>query len=436
MSVLLATPEDSIDLFPMNQKPHQRSGSVVLIIGKVWPEPGSSAAGSRMMQLIGLLMENDFRVVFATSAGESEYNALQGISSIETAEIALNDDSFDLFIRRLNPSVVIFDRFMTEEQFGWRVAEQCPDAVRILDTEDLHSLRHARKEALIAGVDFKPEMMFDHDITKREVAAICRSDLSFIISDVEMSLLLNHFPVEPEQLLYLPFMVEPLRAEDIKTIPGYADRNGFSTIGNFLHEPNRDSVRYLKKEIWPLIRKQIPDARMFVYGAYPAQQDMEMHAPDKGFHIKGRAEGAAEVIRQSKVLLAPLRFGAGMKGKLLDAMINGTPSVTTSIGIEGMAPANMWGGFVSDTAFEFADQAVRLYRDEPEWEKAQKTGFRVLQERFKYDKYSVKFIRRLLNLISGLKSHRANLFTSSMLMHHTLASHRYLSKWIQEKQKK
>lgn len=411
------------------------SVSTMLIIGKVWPEPASSAAGSRMMQLIRLLKDAGYRIVFVTTAGESEHNALHKVSGIEVAEIGLNDSSFDEFVRNLNPVAVIFDRFMTEEQFGWRVAEQCPDTVRILDTEDLHSLRHTREWAWKSGVKFKPEFMFDHDITKREIAAICRSDLSLIISEAEMNLLLNHFPVEPEQLFYLPLLVEPIRAEAVKTLPGFSERKGFSTIGNFLHEPNRNSVRFLKEEIWPLIREQLNEAELYVYGAYPAQQDMELHSPQEGFHLIGRVEDAPEAIQATRVLLAPLRFGAGLKGKLFSAMKSGTPSVTTPIGAEGIASADEWGGFVAEQAEDFAAQAVKLYNDEQVWSAAQKRGVNILNERFPAEAFAETFTHLLHRIISDPEKHRKTLFTGSMLMHHTMASHQYMSKWIEEKQK-
>ncbi|MEX2464096.1 MAG: hypothetical protein WD513_07345, partial [Balneolaceae bacterium] len=102
-------------------------GLKVLIIGKVWPESRSSAAGSRMMQLIDLLMRHHFEVHFASAASKSQHTDDLTPLGVVCHTIRLNDSSFDRFIRKLSPAVVIFDRFMTEEQFGWRVAEQLPD---------------------------------------------------------------------------------------------------------------------------------------------------------------------------------------------------------------------------------------------------------------------------------------------------------------------
>src|SRR5690606_36968762 len=105
----------------------------ILIIGKVWPEPHSSAAGKRMKQLIGLLSEYG-DITFACANTFTGHEAKQAELGVNYRHIQLNDDSFDDFLREINPDIVVFDRFLTEEQYGWRVLETCPNAIRILNT--------------------------------------------------------------------------------------------------------------------------------------------------------------------------------------------------------------------------------------------------------------------------------------------------------------
>ena len=120
----------------------------VLIIGYVWVEPNSSAAGSRMLQLIEQFLKQNWKVTFASPAQKSETAASLNSLGVDEVSIELNNTSFDYFVKDLKPTIVLFDRFMMEEQFGWRVAENCPNAVRILDTEDLHFLRKTRHQQL------------------------------------------------------------------------------------------------------------------------------------------------------------------------------------------------------------------------------------------------------------------------------------------------
>ena len=129
-------------------------------------------------------------------------------------------------------------------------------------------------------------------------------------------------------------------------------------IGNFLHAPNWDATLQLKQIIWPEIRKTIPDAQLHVYGAYASEKVLQLHNPKEGFYVKRRAEDAKEVISKAKVLLAPLRFGAGLKGKFIDAMQCGTPSVTTQIGAEAMQGDFTWGGAIEDDVYAFAKAAT------------------------------------------------------------------------------
>ncbi|MCO4821720.1 MAG: glycosyltransferase family 4 protein [Flavobacteriaceae bacterium] len=406
----------------------------VLIIGYVWPEPKSSAAGTRMLQLIKTFKNNNYEVVFVTPCAKSD-NAFN-LSSIHVKSklVTLNDSRFDDFIIGYSPDIVIFDRFMMEEQFGWRVAEHCPDALRILDTEDLHSLRKGRHQA------FKDNALFDksylyNDIAKREIASIYRSDLSLIISEVEAQFLVRDFKVDESLLHYLPFMQEEVTSQAISRLAKFENRKHFITIGNFLHAPNYNAVLYLKSHIWPLIRTKLPEAELHIYGAYISDKITQLHNKNQGFIIKGYAENVNTVMQSSKVCLAPIQFGAGLKGKLVDAMINGTPSVTTSIGAEGMFGELTPNGFVEDTPELFAEKAIALYLNENLWKSSQKAGFDIMKKRFLKGPLVMKFLSRLGKLQLNLESHRLNNFMGSMLQYHTMKSTKFMSRWIEEKNK-
>ena len=296
-----------------------------------------------MMQLISFFVDQSSEVTFASTAKQTKFTPNLRGYGLQCESIKINDSGFNDFVRQLNPDVVVFDRFMTEEQFGWRVNEQCPGALRILDTEDLHTLRYAREMSFKHGDD-RIQTYLTSDIAKRELASIYRCDLSLIISESEMILLTDFFKVPDELLHYLPYMIDPITKEIEKEWPDFTHRQGFMTIGNFRHKPNLDAVDYLRSDIWPLIRKSLPDAVMNVYGAYLKQQVEEWHQPSQGFLIHGRADNANAVMRASRVCLAPLRFGAGLKGKLIEAMLNGTPSITTSMGAEGIHGVMKWPG--------------------------------------------------------------------------------------------
>jgi len=407
----------------------------LLIIGFVWPEPKSSAAGVRMMQLIETFQKEKYHITFASPCAKSANAFNLKDIGVDQVAVALNNSSFDVFIKELNPKVVMFDRFMMEEQFGWRVAEQCPQALRVLDTEDLHCLRKARQDAFKKGNEFENTYLFN-DVAKREIASIYRCDLSLIISEAEIEILKNHFKVDESLLLYLPFMLESISDERIKALPRFDDREHFISIGNFLHAPNYNAVLYLKETIWPLIRAQLPKAELHVYGAYASQKVTQLNNKKQGFLIKGFAADVNEVMQQARVCLAPIRFGAGLKGKLVDAMQNGTACITTTIGAEGMFGGLEPNGFIEDDSQAFVDKAIQVYKNKTLWGAKQQNGFTIVNQRFNKLGHQEKLLSVVAEGTKQLINRRLNNFIGQMLQHHTVQSTKYMSKWIEEKNKK
>jgi glycosyltransferase involved in cell wall biosynthesis len=407
----------------------------ILVIGFVWPEPNSSAAGTRMQQLLILFKHWGWKVTFATPAMESDFMIDLAAIGVEKKAIKLNCSSFDIFIQELNPTMVFFDRFLMEEQFGWRVAEFCPNALRILDTIDLHCLRLSRQKAFKEKRDFDINDLLTEEISKREIASILRCDLSIMVSEVEMDLLQNTFKIDSDLLYYLPLFADPISKEESGQWLPFEERKDFIFIGNFVHEPNWNAVQYLNETIWPLIRNEMPEVNLLVYGAYPSQKVLQLHQPKKGFHILGRAENAQEVVSKARVVLAPLRFGAGIKGKLLEALQYGTPSVTTSIGAESMNGELPWNGFITDDPADFATKAISLYNDKSIWNSAQMNGITIIEKRYLKSDFVNEFKEVICNLETNLNQHRAKNFIGSVLQHQSLQSSKYMSKWIEEKNK-
>ena len=421
--------------------------SRLLIIGYVWPEPQSSAAGSRIMQLLSCFHAQGWTITFACAATHSP-QAVDLSPWANAVDVTLNCSSFDTFIAELQPDAVIFDRFITEEQFGWRVARSCPQALRVLDTEDLHSLRWARQMLLkeqqkacsnetqrhalgpvTASADQLYSLMASSDQAQREIAAIYRCDLSLMISSFENQLLNEIFTVPKALLQITPFMPEPTSNAG----PEFAEREGFITIGNFRHPPNWDAVLWLKHHLWPQVREHLPGAQLRIYGAYQPAKATALHNPRQGFHLCGWAPDAHEVMARARVCLAPLRFGAGLKGKLLDALLCDTPSVTTSIGAEGMAGTLPWGGAVEDVAQQWVAAAVHLHTHEASWRGARDRGRAILAQEFNSGDIGNALLARVQSVRAALTEHRRDNFIGAMLNHHSHKSTQYMSQWIEAK---
>ena len=404
-------------------------------MGLNWPEPRATAAGTRMMQLIHWFLDHQFQITFASTAAFTDYSENLSAYGIVQQPVKLNHPSFDEFVFNLNPSVVVFDRFIMEEQFGWRVAEHLPEALRILDTEDLHSLRSAREIALSAKKEFSITDWLNLDITKRELASIYRSDLSLIISEFELKLLKEKVMVDDSLLLYLPFLYEELTESICQKWLPFKEREHFVFFGNGKHAPNIDAISWLNSSIWPRIRASLPESELHIYGPYMPESIRKMDNIETGFRIKGWVEDLASVMSKARLNLAPLRFGAGIKGKLLDGFRNGTPSITTSIGVEGIVNSQQLSILARDEPDSFSKLAVDVYCNEHKWNEIRKLGIDLINKHFNKANFGEKLHIKITELDHHLKHHRALNIVGSILAYQSMQSTKYLSRWIEAKNK-
>lgn len=416
--------------------------NTVLFVGYVWPEPRSSAAGRRILDLISLFQHMGARVTFACAAEPGQNPADLAALGVTSLPIKLNCSSFDEQVRQLQPDAVVFDRFLCEEQFGWRVERSWPAAARIIDTEDLHCLRAARQQKIkslpadraadLAAALPTHALNFNSDIALREIAAIWRSDLSIMISPAEIALLVEHFAVDRRLLTYLPLLSQAGPVSVNRR--SFCQREHCIMLGNFRHEPNWDALTLLRNQIWPALRQRLGgQVQCHIYGAYQPPKAQQLHSDKLGFLLKGWAENAAEVVAKARLCLAPLRFGAGQKGKLLEAMECATPSVTTSIGAEGMASAAHWPGRVADTLPDFIDSAVELYTDEIAWRDSAAKGALLLKSAFALDGFAEEFANKIKPISEDVEAHRQQFFYGLMIRQQRLRSEKFMSQWIEAK---
>lgn len=402
----------------------------LVIIGYVWPEAVSSAAGVRDEQLLQGFREAGWKVTFLSPAASNQFSALLNRRGIPTHSVAANDPAFDGLIKSLKPDAVLFDRFVTEEQFGWRVREQCPEALRIIDTQDLHFLRRAREKQISTApqkfLDLPP--LYTED-TVREIAAIYRADLSLIISGFERELLMKRFQLPESLLLEHGFAYSAPSAE----VPGFAERKHCVFLGNYRHAPNYDGALWFAKAVWPLVRKADPSLEFHLYGSYAPREISELHAPDRGIHFRGHAPDQYATLEKYRVNLAPVRFGAGLKGKIADGWWKGVPAVATAIGAEGMRVSNAFGGLEANHPGEIAKAVVDLHQNAELWETCRARGRSILEEKFSYDRNTQTLLARIEQLRGRLEEHREENFIGQMLWHHQFKSTTYFSRWIELK---
>ncbi len=309
--------------------------------------------------------------------------------------------------------LVIFDRFIMEEYYGWMVREALPEALQILDMQDVHFLRRARQET--PSIDPKT---IRSDTLLRELGSIYRVDGTLVISSYEYALL-QDFGIPQNLLCHYP-----MYAEKMQSVPAFDARAGFSFLGNFRHAPNLDAALYLLS-IWPRVLEKIPHATLHLFGAYPVKSISDKVRSAKGVKLHAHVPDAKESLASTLVQIVPLRFGAGIKGKILSSWMAGTPVVTSSIGAEGMHDGEHFGGSIVDDEAIFIEEALRLATHESAWKKAQNQGALLLETLFN----RALLEEKLMQFIETRRMEEQNLI-GSILRHDTCARTRYFSKWL------
>jgi glycosyltransferase involved in cell wall biosynthesis len=439
----------------------------ILFVGFVWPEPKSSAAGQNIVSYIQSALQNNWKVSFCSAAQVTLQTHDLANMGVNSFTIALNCASFNEQVSTLKPDVVIFDRYLSYEQFAWRVKESLPSALLVLDAEDLHCLRSARhnllkqqvqrtKQADNSNEDLKNtheagSFMSSEDILKtanisllcndiaiREIACILQADLTLVLSDFEKKILVDNFKVPREQVQYLPFILNNTALAQLDKNESYENKQDFVFIGNFRHLPNYHAVRILAEQCWPHIYKSLrerhPAISCHVFGAYMPAKVKQLENKKTGFKVHGYAQDQYRVIQKARVMLAPISFGAGVKGKLLDAMLCDTPSITSPLGQEGIS-AMPWPGEVVTSIDAFIKAAVTLYTQEQSWLKCRQRGRKILAQEYDADKNHWAFTAIIESKLKNLTQNRQHNFLQRLLNHHQFQTSKYMSQWIEAKNK-
>lgn len=403
-----------------------------LIFSTVFPEPSSSAAGVRQMQWIRILLEFSDRVVLASPSAlksERDWGYQPMPAGVELISLPLNDWSLVDWIRELAPSIVLFDRFITEEQFGPLVRDAVPGALRLLETQDLHFLRRARGDSL------KEMTSFQSETALRETASILRSDHSFVVSSYEARLLSREFGIDPAAVDWIPFAYP--EGEGTGAEGDFNSRSGFQFIGNFRHAPNLDGLRWFRKEVWPLVRKRLPGVEWKIHGAYPSAEVVQWHHPkEDGIRVVGGVKELSDAFQGVRVNLAPLRFGAGVKGKLLDGFHHGVPAVSTPVGAEGLMlteDRSAFPGLVIDSVQDWVEACVRLHEDRLLWTESRKRARALMLDLYSSEKVTLQFRTRLSEILARHERGETPRWISRILRDEFQTGRKYFSKWIEAK---
>lgn len=406
-----------------------------LYITEFWPDPAQSAAGRRQVQIIRLLESAGFIVTIASTAQAPE-NMDSLIHIKQRLHLVLNTEKSRTEIVTCNPKIVVFDRFLQEEKWGWIFDYYLPHCLKITDTSDFYSLRSSREKSIKTHTAWDINTLIENPDLLRELSSIYKSDLSLIISDVEYQILTRELNVHPQLLLNLPFRINNTELFTTDQLLPWNKRQDLVFVGQYKHAPNIDCIEYIQSTLWSKIQQALPGINMHIYGAgFPQSYITKFNAVYNTLQIRGVCEDIRTVLNSYRILFAPLRFGAGQKGKFIDAMCSGTPIITSTIGAEGMWTATEVPNSITLLDVECINSIVQIYNNDKIWSQTQQS-FHQCALRWQSEKYENAFGETVHLLLHTLTLHRNRHIAGRILKTEAYAAQKYKYRFIEEKNKK
>jgi glycosyltransferase involved in cell wall biosynthesis len=258
-----------------------------------------------------------------------------------------------------------------------------PEARIIFHDVDLHYLRLERRAEVLSDRSLRIEAEVIHD---RELELFAKVDCSVVTTQAEREIIQSQIPLD--NVIVYPYTIDVRRTQR-----PYTDRRHLCFFGGYAHDPNVDAVIYFVRDIWPLVRPRLPsDAKFFIVGPDPSESLVRLACDD--IVVTGHHPRLDDLLDDCRLSVVPLRYGAGIKGKLVKSLSSGLPSVATRIAVEGMSLVHEEHALVADDPQSFAEAVIRLYHEEALWRRIQEAGYRFVEEN-----YSRERGRSICNLI-------------------------------------
>jgi GT2 family glycosyltransferase/glycosyltransferase involved in cell wall biosynthesis len=353
-----------------------RAGKRVLIVDACTPTPDQDSGSLRMVNLMRLMRSLGWQVTFFAENRLylDRYTPALQSAGVEMQYAPYLQDAVRLFRERGEEfDAIVLSRHYIAINYLGLARLYAPRATLIFDTVDLHYLRERRA----AKLENSAELMRRAETTRaQELKLIRECDVTLVVSPVERELLARELPDARVEILSNVHEVYGCRRP-------FAERKDIVFVGSFMHPPNEDAVVWFGHEAFPAIRAALPGVRFHVIGQPPPEAVLALAADD--FVVHGFVENLEPFMDGCRVSVAPLRYGAGVKGKVNMAMSYGLPVVATPAAVEGMHIAEGSDVLVAGDAAAFAAEVVRLYDDEALWNTLSANGLANVQRHFSFD---------------------------------------------------
>lgn len=348
----------------------------VLVIDAVTPMPDRDSGSMDIYQYMKIIKSLGFHVTFVPDNAVyfDEYTRnlqRQGIECLYLPWIRSSQHAVELYGPQAD--IIMLCRVNVAAPLVDLAKRKAPRARILFDTVDLHYLREERQSELTKSSSLSARAMKTRTL---ELDVIDKADATILRSPYELTLLKK---IKPEaRLFHFPITRE---------IPGPAptvweDRKDIVFIGGFAHPPNTDAVKYFVRDIWPILRRAGFSERFVIVGSNVPEDIKALERDD--IIVRGFVEDLAEIFNHCLLSVAPLRYGAGMKGKVVTSLSYGVPCVATKIAAEGSGLVHQENILVAEDADEMAKMIQEACANRPLWERISKSGLGYCENAFSF----------------------------------------------------
>ncbi len=350
----------------------------MLIADACTPTPDQDSGSVRMVNLLRLLLAQGWHVVFFNENLSHDGRYTEALQQLGV-EVLYRPQVHDI-VAWLAEHGALFDAVLLSRHY---IAAPLLPLVRryarharvAFDTVDLHYLREEREARLANRADL---LRAAQKTKSQELRLIRECDVTLVVSPVEQALIREEVPAAHVELL-----------SNVHEVAGvgrpFGERRDLFFVGGFQHPPNVDAVCWFVAEIWPAIAARLPEATFHIIGSRLLDEVRALDSESARVRVHGFVEDLAPFLDGCRLSVAPLRYGAGVKGKVNQSMAHGQPVVATPMAVEGMHIREGEDVMVATTPAEFADAVVRVYQDQVLWEQLSRNGLANVARHFSFD---------------------------------------------------
>lgn len=370
----------------------------ILIIDACMLTPDQDSGSFRMWNLIKIWQKLGFKVTFAADnlqrsepySGQLQMNGVEVLYNPYTKNLNQHLKSYGNLY-----DIVLISRPYIAEKYVSSVRKFCKNCIFIYDTVDLHYLREKREAEMLNS---KLLYRSAERRKKQEISLVKAADITLVVSGIEKDILSKEIPEARVEIL------SNIHHAHGTSVPA-DQRKNLLFIGAFRHPPNIDAAIYFSNEVFPLVKNSIPGIKLFIVGSHPSDEVRSLQSDD--IIVTGYVENLLPFLERCRVFVAPLRYGAGVKGKINTAMSHGLPVVATSMAIEGMHLSHGTDIMIADNPPDFCEMILKVHSDDQLWDQLSKNGISNINKYFSSES-AESTIRKILSQYqrrpSGLSS--------------------------------